>query len=130
MSLKQDKKGIGQLDVHDLKNNNRGLNLGPYTCGVNALLLSCIPSSSVCVCVCVCVCVNEGAIFDHFLPCLFLEQFIYSYFMCLGVCFSRTYACVPSCTHDALSGKKRMLDPLEVELQRVVSYYVGPGNQT
>ena len=40
--------------------------------------------------------------------------------------------CVPvhKCMPDACGNQKTVLDPLELELQKVVSHHVGTGNQT
>jgi hypothetical protein len=50
------------------------------------------------------------------------------YFMCvivLPACMQSRTMCVP----DACGGQKRMPNPLELELQVVVSHHVGAGNQ-
>lgn len=47
----------------------------------------------------------------------------YVWVFCLHICLCTTNA------HSALSGRKRLLDLLELELQRVVICYVGPRNQ-
>ena len=45
--------------------------------------------------------------------------------MCMGV-FTIIYICAQ---HACSVGQKRVLDPLELELQTVVSYHVGAGNR-
>ena len=48
--------------------------------------------------------------------------------MCMSVlpAYLQVHICMPG----AQRAKKRVLKPLEVELQRVVSHYVGAGNGT
>lgn len=41
--------------------------------------------------------------------------------------FCRTYVCVHIHVCSAIGGQKRVLDPLEVELQEAMSHHVGPG---
>ena len=50
--------------------------------------------------------------------------FIGAWVLCLHVCI---YMCICLVTH---RGQKRALEPLELELQMVVSCYVGARNQT
>lgn len=57
-----------------------------------------------------------------------MEDGIWTYFylMCMSACL-HVYMCV-TCVPGAHGGQKRDLGPLELDLQRVISYHVGFGS--
>lgn len=96
----------------------------------NKLLLSCV---CVCVCmracvrVCVFTCIWRLEVHHHHHPLLFFTLIFECNFISISEYYAYMYVCVPSVCL-VPRGQKKMLDPINLELNAVVRHHVSAGN--
>lgn len=64
------------------------------------------------------------------LSLLAMSLFEYMLYLLKDVCIFISCGCFATCMPGAYGGEKRTSDPLDLELEKVISCHVGAGNRT